>query len=57
VLPDRTTFLRSVAAVVLVAAIGLLFIASYAGALHDPQPHGVPVAVAGPPRLAAAAAP
>jgi hypothetical protein len=54
VLPDRTSFLRSVVAVVLVAAIGLLFIASYAGALHDPQPHRVPVAVFGPPRLAAA---
>ena len=53
-LPDRTSFLRSVVAVVVVAAIGLLFIASYAGALHDPQPHRVPVAVFGPPRLAAA---
>jgi hypothetical protein len=54
VLPDRATFLRSVAAVLVVAAVGLLFIASYAGALHDPRPHHVPVAVFGPPPLAAA---
>jgi hypothetical protein len=54
VLPDRRTTLRAVAAILAVSAVGLLFIASYAGALHDPRPHGVPVAVAGPPRLAQA---
>jgi hypothetical protein len=54
VVPDRTTTLRSLAAVVAVTVVGLLFIASYAGALHDPQPHHVPVAVVGPPRLVAA---
>jgi len=54
VLPDRATALRSLAAIAAVTVVGLLFIASYAGALHDPRPHGVPIAVAGPPRLVAA---
>jgi hypothetical protein len=54
VLPDRATTLRSLGAIVAVTVVGLLFIASYAGALHDPRPHDVPVAVAGPPRLVAA---
>jgi hypothetical protein len=54
VLPDRATTQRSLAAVVAVTVVGLLFIASYAGALHDPRPHDVPIAVAGPPRLVAA---
>jgi hypothetical protein len=54
VFPDRATAQRSLAAVVAVTVVGLLFIASYAGALHDPQPHHVPVAVVGPPRLVAA---
>jgi hypothetical protein len=54
VLPDRATALRSLAAVVAVTVVGLLFIASYAGALHDPRPHAVPVAVVGPQRLVAA---
>jgi hypothetical protein len=56
VLPDRRTALRGVAAILAVSVVGLLFIASYAGALHDPRPHEVPVAVAGPPRLAQALA-
>jgi hypothetical protein len=34
----------------------LALIASYAGALHAPRPHDVPLAVAGPPAQAAAAA-
>jgi hypothetical protein len=54
--PDRDTVLRAAAAIIGVTVVGLLFIASYAGALHDPQPRDVPVAVAGPPRLAAALA-
>jgi hypothetical protein len=54
VLPDRATALRSLAAIAAVTVVGLLFIASYAGALHDPQPHAVPIAVLGPPRLVAA---
>jgi hypothetical protein len=53
-LPDRAIALRSATAVVAVTVVGLLFIASYAGALHQPKPHEVPIAVAGPPRLAAA---
>jgi hypothetical protein len=54
ILPDRATAVRSLVAVAAVTVVGLLFIASYAGALHDPRPHDVPVAVAGPPRLVAA---
>ncbi|MEA2253993.1 MAG: hypothetical protein QOG35_38 [Solirubrobacteraceae bacterium] len=54
VLPDRPTTLRALAAILAVTVVGLLFIASYAGALHDPRPHAVPVAVSGPPRLVAA---
>jgi hypothetical protein len=42
---DRATLLRGFAAVVVVSVISLLFIASYAGALHEPKPHDVPIAV------------
>jgi hypothetical protein len=44
-MPDRSTTLRSAMAIVAVAALSLLFIASYAGALHEPTPHEVPIAV------------
>ncbi|MBN8870025.1 MAG: DUF3533 domain-containing protein [Solirubrobacterales bacterium] len=44
--PDRRTLLLSAGAILGVAALALLFIASYGGALHQPKPHGVPVSVA-----------
>lgn len=44
-MPDRRTTLTAGAAILAVAAISLLFIASYAGALHEPRPHDVPVSV------------
>jgi hypothetical protein len=50
---DRDTVVRGTLAILLVAVVGVGFIASYAGALHDPIPHDVALAVAGPPRLAA----
>lgn len=43
--PDRQTLIRSTAALLGVAVVGLLFIASYADALHKPTPHNVPLAV------------
>jgi hypothetical protein len=46
VLPDRLTTARAAAAIAAVSLVSLLFIASYAGALHDPTPRDVPVAVA-----------
>ena len=49
---DRPTLLRAGAAIVAVTLVGLAFIASYAGALHRPRAHDVPVAVFGPDRLA-----
>ena len=42
---DRRTALRAAAAIAGVALLSLLFIASYAGALHEPRPHEVAVAV------------
>jgi len=42
---DRPTMLRAGAAILGVAIVSLLFIGSYAGALHDPQPHEIPIAV------------
>ena len=45
-MPDRRTTALSAAAIAAVALLSLLFIASYAGALHEPTPHDVPVAVA-----------
>ena len=53
---DRSTLLRAGAAILAVTIVGLAFIASYAGALHQPRAHAIPVAVAGPPRLQAAVA-
>jgi hypothetical protein len=44
--PDRRTLLLSAGAIIGVAVLALLFIASYGGALHEPKPHGVPVSVA-----------
>ncbi|GAA0438396.1 membrane protein [Acrocarpospora corrugata] len=40
-------------AVVLVTLIGLAFAASFVGALHQPEPHGVPVGVVAPAQVAA----
>ncbi|GIH29194.1 membrane protein [Acrocarpospora phusangensis] len=39
-------------AVVLVTLIGLAFAASFVGALHQPEPHGVPVGVVAPAQVA-----
>jgi hypothetical protein len=52
-IPDRRTFLRGVGAMALICLVGVAFVLSYVGALHDPKPHGVPVSVVGPARLAA----
>lgn len=54
-LPDRTDIRRGILALLAISAVSLLFIASYAGALHEPRPHEVPVAVARdvPPEVAA----
>jgi len=46
VLPDRLTAGRAVLAMLAVALVSLLFIGSYAGALHAPSPDQEPVAVA-----------
>ncbi len=43
--PDRRTFLLAAGAIAAVALLALLFIASYAGALHEPKPHGIDVAI------------
>jgi hypothetical protein len=45
-LPDRLTAARAAVAIVAVSVVSLLFIASYAGALHEPTPRDVPIAVA-----------
>jgi hypothetical protein len=45
-LPDRLTAARAAVAILAVSVVSLLFIASYAGALHEPTPHDVPIAVA-----------
>ncbi|MBS1879096.1 MAG: DUF3533 domain-containing protein [Actinobacteria bacterium] len=42
---DRRTLVRAAAAIAGVTLLSLLFIASYAGALHEPRPHDVPLAV------------
>ncbi|MDP9346061.1 MAG: SNG1 family protein [Actinomycetota bacterium] len=51
---DRPTLLRAGAAILTVTVFGLAFIASYAGALHRPRAHDIPIAVFGPDRLAEA---
>lgn len=50
--PVRVTGLLLLA----VLAVELAMIGSYVGALHEPQPHDVPVSIAGPPTLTLAAA-
>ena len=42
---DRKTILRGSGAIIAICAVGLAFIGSYVGALHDPKPHQVPVSV------------
>src|SRR3954470_6214481 len=42
---DRQTLVRGALAVLAVSAVSLLFVASYAGALHQPRAHGIPIAV------------
>ena len=49
---DRETLKRAAVATVLVLLIGLAFVWSYVGALHEPKFHGVELAVAGPAALA-----
>lgn len=44
---------RIIAVIVLVTALGTVFLASFVGALHKPAPHDVPVAVVGPAAVAA----
>ncbi|MGP4026422.1 hypothetical protein [Actinomadura sp. 3N407] len=39
---------KPIAVMVVVALLGMLFAGSFLGALHSPEPHGVPVAVVGP---------
>jgi hypothetical protein len=46
VLPDRQTTVRGAVSMLAVAFVALLFIGSYAGALNEPSPRDVPVAVA-----------
>jgi hypothetical protein len=43
--PERAVLLRAIAAILAISAVSLLFIASYAGALHEPRAHEVPLAV------------
>ena len=45
-MPERQTLIRAGLAIGAVSFLCLLFIGSFAGALHDPQPHNVPIAVA-----------
>jgi hypothetical protein len=45
VLPDRLIAARAAAAILAVSLVSLLFIGSYAGALHQPTPDQVPIAV------------
>jgi hypothetical protein len=45
VLPDSLTTARAAVSILAVALVSLLFIGSYAGALHEPSPRDVPVAV------------
>jgi hypothetical protein len=44
-MPERAVLVRAAGAILAISAVSLLFIASYAGALHEPRPHEVPVAV------------
>ena len=49
---DRETLRRAAVATALVLLIGLAFVWSYVGALHEPKFHGIELAVAGPAALA-----
>ncbi len=49
---DAVTVKRAAVATVVVLLIGLAFVWSYVGALHEPRFHGVSLAVVGPPELA-----
>jgi hypothetical protein len=44
-MPERGTLMRAAGAILAISVVSLLFIASYAGALHQPRAHEVPVAV------------
>lgn len=44
---------RLVGVILAVTLVGMVFAGSFLGALHRPRPHGVPVAVAAPPQVAA----
>lgn len=48
---DRDTALRGIGAIALICLVGVAFVFSYVGALHDPKPNHVPVGVVGPPKL------
>ncbi|MES1246318.1 MAG: DUF3533 domain-containing protein [Actinomycetota bacterium] len=49
----RRTALRAAIACIGVLFVGVAFAASYVGALHEPKPHRIPLAVAGPDAVAA----
>ena len=51
---DRRTLTEGAVVIAFVAMIVLAFTCSFIGALHDPSPHGVPVAVVGPRSMAQA---
>lgn len=44
-MPERAVLVRAAAAILAISAVSLLFIGSYAGALHEPRAHEVPLAV------------
>lgn len=46
-----STIGRTVVVVTGVLVLELLFIASYAGGLHDPEPHDIPLAIVAPPQV------
>ena len=50
---DRATLLRGLVTVIAVLIVGLAFVTSYVGGLHEPKFHRVPIAVLGPAALAA----
>jgi hypothetical protein len=39
---------KLIGAIVAVTLLGIVFVTSFVGALHQPEPHGVPIAVVGP---------
>lgn len=50
---DQATLLRAVVTIIAVLIVGTAFVTSYVGGLHEPKFHRVPIAVLGPPSLAA----